>query len=561
MNCQVCGASLKPGAKFCGRCGAGVAVAAPDGVHCPTCGTVNRPGAKFCQRDGTRLLGAEPRQEEGRPEVASAAERTVSKASAAVIETREERPTEGARQAQAVPSVSPMRPSHSDMDRALGDAGRSRSWLVLGAVVLLAAVGGGYWWYSGRSAPTETADLAPTPAEPVASTLEAGGPGSEAVEAPPVAPAYETPSSVPIEVAEAPRVGVGDRWVTEVVDHQDAALSYHAERTVTEVRPDRIFTAVRTIGKDYVRVVEYTGEWALVATHLQSGATTNYSPALPYLSFPLQSGKTWQARVTETDAEGKERVHEVRAQVESWETVQVPAGTFGALKVVLTDDISKDGLLVQRGQDVSWYSPEARRTVKTEETSIDPATGERRRRTISLVEYSVGSDVGDASEDARSATGSDAPAMDLTPLLAGIEDSCRGSEQLSTLIASLGKLEEVAGGGYRWQKGTPAVATEYSAAIGTLTIADKGGYTEFTLPVRGTYYGLPVRQIRSGKGNENGISFYSIALDVPPAVVIRTLRGKLNLTKRMLYGSDGPPVEARIQPEGSGSSLECNFSD
>jgi len=36
---------------------------------------------------------------------------------------------------------------------------------------------------------------------------------------------------------------------------------------------------------------------------------------------------------------------------------------------------------------VSWYAPEAQRTVKTEETSFDPATGERRRRTISLVEY------------------------------------------------------------------------------------------------------------------------------------------------------------------------------
>jgi hypothetical protein len=218
---------------------------------------------------------------------------------------------------------------------------------------------------------------------------QVGARDNRTVEAPPAVAPTETPSVDPSTTMHAPRVSVGDRWVTEVVDHQDPTLNYRAERTVTDVGPDRIFTAVRTLGKDYVRVVEYTGEWALVATHLRSGATTSYSPTLPYLSFPLQPGKSWEARVVETDAEGKQRVHEVRARVESWETVRVPAGTFTALKVVLTDDISKDGLLVQQGQDVSWYAPEARRTVKTEETSFDPATGERRRRTISLVEYAL----------------------------------------------------------------------------------------------------------------------------------------------------------------------------
>ena len=95
--------------------------------------------------------------------------------------------------------------------------------------------------------------------------------------------------------------------------------------------------------------------------------------------------------------------------MEAWETVQVPAGTFNALKVVLTDDISKDGVVVQQGQDVSWYAPDVRRTVKTEETSFDPATGERRRRTISLVEYSL-QNSGDAGASATAAAAGVPPA-------------------------------------------------------------------------------------------------------------------------------------------------------
>jgi hypothetical protein len=278
---------------------------------------------------------------------------------------------------------------HEGTTEAPGGGGTSLLWLALGALAVLAAIGGGNWFYKGRGASPQVPEAAQAPDSQTPRTAAAPEPEGDVLEVPPPAAKTGTPPPAQSQVADAPQVSVGDRWVTEVVDHQDAALSYQAERTVTDVGPDRIFTSVRTLGTDYTRVVEYTGEWALVATHLRSGATTSYSPALPYLSFPLQAGKSWQERVVETDAEGKQRVHEVQAKMESWETVQVPAGTFSALKVVLRDDISKDGVVVQQGQDVSWFAPEARRTVKTEETSLDPATGERRRRTISLVEYAL----------------------------------------------------------------------------------------------------------------------------------------------------------------------------
>lgn len=54
-TCTNCGNALKPGQKFCTKCGSPVAVAeakpAPqqvDGVQCPSCGKLLKPGQKFC---------------------------------------------------------------------------------------------------------------------------------------------------------------------------------------------------------------------------------------------------------------------------------------------------------------------------------------------------------------------------------------------------------------------------------------------------------------------------------------------------------------------------------
>ena len=381
MYCKSCGEPLKAGVKFCSKCGATVEVTASEGIQCPKCGAVNKPGAKFCRQDGTPLVDAPARLQEPRV-VPSDVERVASPAAPTVRPVSNEPP----------PAEPPLRwqTVQRQVELAPSAGGASRLWLAVGALAVLAAAAGGFWYYKSRGAPPTVAETAQAPTAQTLETAAAPEPEGDVVEVPAPTAKTGTPPPAQSQVAEAPQVSVGDRWVTEVVDHQDPKLNYRAERVVTDVGNDRIVTSVRTIGKDYVRSVEYSDQWALIATHLPSGATTIYSPALPYLEFPLQPGRSWQARVVETDAEGKQRVHEVRAKMESWETVQVPAGTFSALRVVLRDDISKDGVVVQQGQDVSWFAPEARRTVKTEETSLDPATGERRRRTISLLEYSVG---------------------------------------------------------------------------------------------------------------------------------------------------------------------------
>ncbi len=54
MICPNCSTQNEPGRKFCGECGARLAVA------CATCGTANAPGTRFCGECGTQLDATAP---------------------------------------------------------------------------------------------------------------------------------------------------------------------------------------------------------------------------------------------------------------------------------------------------------------------------------------------------------------------------------------------------------------------------------------------------------------------------------------------------------------------
>lgn len=58
--CSACNSPLKPGAKFCSKCGAKTgltsrSVAEPNLHICQTCKSPIRPGAKFCRKCGTKV--------------------------------------------------------------------------------------------------------------------------------------------------------------------------------------------------------------------------------------------------------------------------------------------------------------------------------------------------------------------------------------------------------------------------------------------------------------------------------------------------------------------------
>ena len=229
------------------------------------------------------------------------------------------------------------------------------------------------------------------PSTPPPVAVEAARPA--VTQAPPNARVLPQPAASPTRLSadtvQTPPVHVGDRWVTDTTDSQDAKLSYRSERVVTEMPEGRIVTTVRNLKSKYTRTVEYDRQWSLLSARQPTGATTTYSPAIQYLRFPAKPGDSWRVESTETSSTGELKTHSIAASVDGWEMVTVPAGTFRALKIVLHDDLRDKGAVVQQGEDVSWYVPNVRRTVKTEESSYNPSTGERRRRSIVLVEYSV----------------------------------------------------------------------------------------------------------------------------------------------------------------------------
>jgi len=87
INCPTCGKPLRPGARFCGNCGATISAAAqsanappvvePDANPCPNCGKPVRSWAKFCTHCGTDLaqpggsIRGKPEQNQAAPQIAA----------------------------------------------------------------------------------------------------------------------------------------------------------------------------------------------------------------------------------------------------------------------------------------------------------------------------------------------------------------------------------------------------------------------------------------------------------------------------------------------------------
>ena len=72
--------------------------------------------------------------------------------------------------------------------------------------------------------------------------------------------------------------------------------------------------------------------------------------------------------------------------VGNWEEVTVPAGRFQGIKITVNTE-HKNGNDVVSTEDISWYVPEVRRTVRTQLTSVNQRTGERQVQHILLSNF------------------------------------------------------------------------------------------------------------------------------------------------------------------------------
>ncbi len=101
----------------------------------------------------------------------------------------------------------------------------------------------------------------------------------------------------------------------------------------------------------------YTAENALIEQKNADGTWLRSTPPLQLLKWPLRVGDTWSYPITLEESSGRKVSGQLKADVTSYESVNVPAGSFMAYKIVVA--------LGGRRFRQFWYAPETRTVVKS----------------------------------------------------------------------------------------------------------------------------------------------------------------------------------------------------
>lgn len=402
MYCSQCGREVKPGSRFCAGCGA------PLGTAKPTADEVRdisreagfpKEGAREVQRSQqAQQPGAKSATETFVSEslsvdqAAALSRQPVSKtATQNSITSEVETKTSSTQFTPASQAVTQTleHPHQPILGIRLSPAPK---WLIALGLITLGLLGYlGYSHYENKQqlervrASAQTALNAQTTASQTTHKGEADLP----IAAPP-----DTPSTTasPVESADIPGVNVGDTYVVESQYPQNAKLNNTTERKVISVLDGEITVASRNVKStsDRSRIVRFTREWNLVGSRNSDGTGVAFAPPLKYFDFPLYPGKTWKQTSVERNIKtGAIREFTLSATVGNWEDVSVPAGVFRAIKITTqTELVDREKGQESTGTDVSWYAPDARRSVKSVVTSRD-MQGHIEEQLIQVVRYNL----------------------------------------------------------------------------------------------------------------------------------------------------------------------------
>src|SRR5215208_6711222 len=112
-----------------------------------------------------------------------------------------------------------------------------------------------------------------------------------------------------------------------------------------------------------------------------------------------------------------------------------------------------------------------------------------------------------------------AAARDLGGFLGGFETACSGSKAFVRHMISLGEKYTSSGDSSR----PVLVPDAFKDSIGQEKVADKGEWMDVSVPLQGTYRGLPVSRLDFELGNENGMYTVAVVFDAP----VKTVESKL----------------------------------
>ena len=135
------------------------------------------------------------------------------------------------------------------------------------------------------------------------------------------------------QTAEQPRVKTGDTWVYQLTTEKapNGWVQTRNEFTVERATSSAIYLSVKQLGSTQPANEIFMGlDWSLVR-NVNGKETIVNRP----FAFPLTVGKTWEVGFEEQqpNREFKSEQRHRKYTVLGYETVEVPAGKFTALKV------------------------------------------------------------------------------------------------------------------------------------------------------------------------------------------------------------------------------------
>jgi hypothetical protein len=135
------------------------------------------------------------------------------------------------------------------------------------------------------------------------------------------------------QTINAPPIKPGDTWIYKTTTEQGPTgwSQAHDETAVTRVTGSAIYYTVKASGSNQPAKELFAGlDWSRVRD-IDGKETVINRP----LSFPLTAGKTWDLHYTEPHPNKTFKSEEWSSKysVIGYETVEVPAGKFNALKI------------------------------------------------------------------------------------------------------------------------------------------------------------------------------------------------------------------------------------
>ena len=170
-----------------------------------------------------------------------------------------------------------------------------------------------------------------------------------------------------------PEIRVGDSWTYRGINLLGPGTQEHETRV--SFVDDKVILAVSTRksdGKEFDS--SWTSEWNAVTSY--SGRM--FRPHTGLFRFPMLVGDKYDGNLEwlEPRTKGIEGVVTGTTRVVGWETVEVPAGKFRAMKVETEFAIRAADGRNPKFKGVYWYAPEVRRWVKMQVAGPGSTTSE-----------------------------------------------------------------------------------------------------------------------------------------------------------------------------------------